>query len=617
MIRKSAWILVPLLALAGCNDSDSNTVTASDDNIDDITGKPLTVNILHINDHHSQLDAASQSLMIAGQETEFEAGGFPRVVAKMAEREAALDNVLKLHAGDAITGTLYFTSFEGQADADLMNQVCFDAFALGNHEFDRGDAGLKSFLDMLAGGSCATPVLAANVKPQVGTPLAPVAEDDYIKPYTIRELDGEQVGIIGIDIANKTRNSSSPLTTTRFLDETATAQAMIDELEAQGINKIVLLTHFQYSNDVELAGKLSGVDVIIGGDSHTLLGDFDSYGLSSSGAYPTVVTNADGDRTCIAHAWQYARVVGELNVAFNAEGTVESCGGVPHLLLGDTIIREDASETEYTPAGTERDAILAAIAADPQLSLTANDPVAANTLANYTTQLDEFRNVVVGTATEDLCLARIPGRAYGDASCLGEDPLRGGDIPNLVAQAFLFQSKDADVAIQNAGGVRIDLFAGDITIGDAYTLLPFANTLTNLTMSGAEIRQVLNEAVDYAHSDSSGAYPYAAGLRWTVDMNLPAGERLFGIEVKERNSTEWRALSDSDVLNVVSNSFTAGGRDGYVTFGAVSDDGRAVDTFLDYAQSFVDYVMEVGSLSKPALEDFSTQSYTPVITPVL
>ncbi|NEU35921.1 bifunctional metallophosphatase/5'-nucleotidase, partial [bacterium LRH843] len=81
--------------------------------------------------------------------TEFSAGGFPRVAAKIAEREAALDNVLKLHAGDAITGTLYFTSFEGEADAQLMNQVCFDAFALGNHEFDRGDAGLKSFLDML------------------------------------------------------------------------------------------------------------------------------------------------------------------------------------------------------------------------------------------------------------------------------------------------------------------------------------------------------------------------------------------------------------------------------------------------------------------------------------
>jgi 5'-nucleotidase len=70
-------------------------------------------------------------------------------------------------------------------------------------------------------------------------------------------------------------------------------------------------------------------------------------------------------------------------------------------------------------------------------------------------------------------------------------------------------------------------------------------------------------------------------------------------------------LADTDQFNVVTNSFTAGGRDGYVTFGAVSRDGRAVDTYLDYAQSFVDYVKEQGSISKPAAEDYSTQSYTP------
>ena len=149
--------------------------------------------------------------------------------------------------------------------------------------------------------------------------------------------------------------------------------------------------------------------------------------------------------------------------------------------------------------------------------------------------------------------------------------------PNLVAQAFLYQSKEADVAIQNAGGVRVDVPAGNITIGDAYIVLPFANTLVNLTMTGAEIRTVLNEAVDFAHNPngSSGAYPYAAGLRWKVDMNRAAGNRLYDIEVNPRGAGEWRALQDTDSLQVVSNSFTAGGRDGYVTFGSVSDDGRA------------------------------------------
>lgn len=603
MIRKSAWALLPFIALVGCDSDDNNDTSAG----------PLSLNILHINDHHSHLEAESQTLTIAGQESEFSAGGFPRVAAKIAEREMSLDNVLKLHAGDAITGTLYFTAYEGEADADLMNLVCFDAFALGNHEFDRGDEGLKKFLDFLANDSCQTPVLAANVVPEVGTPLAPNAVDDYIKPYVVKDVGGQQVGIIGIDIANKTQNSSSPLSTTRFLDETETAQAAINELEADGVNKIILLTHYQYDNDLVLAEALSGVDVIIGGDSHTLLGDFADFGLTSGGPYPTELTNADGDKVCVAQAWQYSRVVGELNVQWNADGIVESCSGVPHLLLGDEIVREDDSGTEYTPEAAELQAIMDAIAAAPQLSIVAEDATVANALANYTEQLDTFRNEVVGTATEDLCLERIPGQGISNLpSCAGTTGERGGDIANIVAQAFLFLSKNADVSIQNAGGVRTDIEAGDITIGDAYTLLPFANTLVDLTMTGAEIRQVLNEAVTFAHAPdgSTGAYPYAAGLRWDVDMNRADGDQLYNIEVKARDETQWRALTDAETLNVVTNSFTGSGRDGYVTFGTVTDDGRSVDTFLDYAQSFVDYVDEQGTISKPALGDYSTQSYT-------
>lgn len=597
-------ILMSSLALVACNDSDSDDDETSSD-------APLTLNILHINDHHSNLEASEQTLDIGGAETTFALGGFPRVAAKIAERESALENVLKLHAGDAITGTLYFSSFEGVADAELMNLVCFDAFALGNHEFDRGDAGLKLFLDELARGNCDTPVLAANVKPEVGTPLAPSAQDDYIQPYIVREIDGARVGIIGIDIANKTRNSSSPLATTEFLDEQETAQAMIDELAEDGVNKIILLTHYQYQNDLELAASLSGVDVIIGGDSHSLLGDFSAYGLESSGPYPTMATNADGDQVCVAQAWQYSQVVGELNVEWNEAGVVQGCEGVPHLLLDEPITREQGDD-DVELTGADRDAVLAAIDADTQLSLTAPDATVEAALQTYTDQLEEFANEVIGTATEDLCLARIPGEAYGDSTCDGEDPNRGSDIANVVAQAFLYMSKEADVSIQNGGGVRTDIFAGDITIGDAYTLLPFGNTLTNLDMTGAEIRAVLNEAVDYAHSDSTGAYPYAAGLRWYVDMSRAAGDRLYDIQYRVRNEGAWMPLEDDTQLKVVSNSFTAEGRDGYVTFGTVSEDGRAEDTFLDYAQSFVDYMLEVGTISKPATDEYSTQNYTPV-----
>ena len=104
-------------------------------------GAPLDLSILHINDHHSHLDAETTALTLkdatgASRSVTVELGGFPRVAAAIEQLAAGKANVLKLHAGDAITGDLYFTQSEGQADAVLMNTVCFDAFTLGNHEFD-------------------------------------------------------------------------------------------------------------------------------------------------------------------------------------------------------------------------------------------------------------------------------------------------------------------------------------------------------------------------------------------------------------------------------------------------------------------------------------------------
>jgi 5'-nucleotidase len=111
------------------------------------------------------------------------------VTAKIKELESLLDNVAKIHAGDAITGTLFYTLFQGEADADLMNTACFDVFALGNHEFDDGDATLVKFLDVLGSDqACDTTTIAANVIPAVGTPLAPVTANDYIQPYVIKEF---------------------------------------------------------------------------------------------------------------------------------------------------------------------------------------------------------------------------------------------------------------------------------------------------------------------------------------------------------------------------------------------------------------------------------------------
>ncbi len=593
------------LATFGCSDPDDGEQNDP---------KPLTLRIVHINDHHSHLNPGSVGLMLGGAETDVELGGFTRVVTKFAELTAGADHVLKLHAGDAITGDLYYTLFKGAADAALMNEVCFDAFALGNHEFDDGDAGLKYFLDELRSGSCQTDVLAANVVPEVGvSPLAPQSETDSFQPYVIREFEGEQVGLIGIDIASKTKASSNPDPTTAFLDETETAQHYIDELTAQGVNKIVLMTHYQYRNDLELAAALDGVDVIVGGDSHTLLGNvFTNYGLNPGGEYPTEVTDKSGNPVCIVQAWQYSNVVGELNLEFDADGVVRTCEGTPHLLLGDVFTRADEMGEGVEVVGEARDAIVAEIEAAPELSVVTPDPDAEAVLANYADQVDALSHEVIGTAEVDLCLDRVPGQGYSEICALEDTYTHGSDITNLVARAFLEMSNTSDISIQNAGGVRVDVPAGDITIGTAYTLLPFANTLIEIDMSGAEVVAVLEDAYAFTSEGSTGAFPYAAGLRWHLDASKPYGERFSQVEVNPRATGSWQPLEAAARYRVVTNDFIGGGKDGYTTFGQVAEANK-VDTFLDYAQSFVDYVKreqaQGRAITKLPLEHYSTQSF--------
>mgnify|MGYP001414111792 CR=1 FL=1 len=568
--------------------------------------------IVHINDHHSHLKPDGRmSLNLGGKSTRVKSGGMPSVVAKIKGLQNKSPNLLKLHAGDAVSGSLFFTLFKGEADAALMNEICFDAFALGNHEFNEGDAGLAKFLDFLKTDKCNTPVLAANIKPEVGvSALTPNSETDYFQPYTVMQIDGMKIGIVGIDIVRKTKLSSSPDETTIFLDEAETAQRMVDELKQTGINHIILLTHYGYQNEMELASKIDGVDVIIGGDSHTLLGDFDALGLNSSGPYPTVVRGVGGNTVCVATAWQYSQIVGELDISFNDKGEVQSCRGVPHLMLADSFKRKNADGERVEVGGAAREAIYAQIKADPKLSIVKEDADAAALLASFNVQVEEMRSVKIGDVTENLCLSRIPGDKRSKI-CSPEDTARNGsDISMLVAHAFREMAKASDIAIQNGGGVRTDIAKGTLTMGDAYKLLPFANTLVEMDMTGAEIKTVLEEAVDYAlqPDGSTGAYPYAAGLRWHIEVVAPLGQRLRQMEFKGRNDRSWAPLDMDKTYRLVTNNYIAAGRDGYLTFKTVRNGGRFTDTYLDYTQSFVDYVQERGSVGRLPSSEYSTQA---------
>lgn len=167
----------------------------------------FNLTVLHVNDHHSHLTEADfdldvSSLDVNATEVEINYGGFPRLVSLLNSYTEG--NVLKLHAGDALVGTPLYSIYKGSVDAALMRTLCFDAFCLGNHEFDDGDANLATFLtELTEEDSCSTAVLAANVVPGPDSPLAPLKEDGVIQDFTIVEMEGEQIGIVGINIRNK------------------------------------------------------------------------------------------------------------------------------------------------------------------------------------------------------------------------------------------------------------------------------------------------------------------------------------------------------------------------------------------------------------------------------
>lgn len=596
------------LALGGCLGAKDSGSSAS---------SPLDLTILHINDHHSHLDAETTTLNLkdaagATQKVTVDLGGFPRVAQAIKELSAAGGNVLKLHGGDAITGDLYFTQSEGAADAAVMNTVCFDALTIGNHEFDSGDAGLVKFIDFLqADKTCNTPILSANLNP------AGAALKQRVQAYTVIQRGGQNIGVVGITAAYKTMHASRPDSGTTLSDEVATAQATIDTLKTKGINKIILMTHQGYDVDTAMAAKLDGVDVIVGGDSHTLLGpdSMKSFGLTPAGAYPTQLTDKNGKKVCIVQAWQYNYAVGELKVSFDANGDVTTCAGAPHVLVGDAykIGAVAASSADATAFRAGIDASAGVI------RTTAAATATASVLTPYKAAKDAMGLQVVGKAADNLCLRRVPGTkrdttrsALGDVCNKDANVIaHGGDIQQLVAEAFLAQGKRygvADIALQNGGGVRTDIKAGDITVGAVYGLLPFKNLLVRMTLSGAEIKSALEEGVDSViKGTGTGAYPYTAGLRFNVDMNQPMGSRVSNLQFRQPDRS-WGVFDMNRNYSVITNNFTSAGGDNYNTFKAVPA-SRQENTYLDYADAFLQYVKDTGALSKLSPSDYSTQSY--------
>jgi len=291
----------------------------------------FTLTVAHINDTHSHIDPGELSLRVGSQTIKAEVGGYGRLKSIIDGMRRDPNPLLLLHAGDAVQGTPYFTFFDGSLDFELLKTLGVDAMVLGNHEFDRGIAPLSGWQKRSK-----FPWLGANID---------VSQEPALKgrvlPFIIKEIAGEQVGIIGV-----TTEAVAQLTldvgNTKFLDPREAVQTCVSQLTARGVHTIIVLSHLGYHRDIALATHVSGIDLIVGGHSHTLLereGEFSSLGLRTQGRYPTEVLAPDGKKVLIVQAWQWGQALGAIKMTFNAAGDIIAYRARVILPVGDTFRR--------------------------------------------------------------------------------------------------------------------------------------------------------------------------------------------------------------------------------------------------------------------------------------
>ncbi|RWX66328.1 LysM peptidoglycan-binding domain-containing protein [Mesorhizobium sp. M4B.F.Ca.ET.089.01.1.1] len=470
-----------------------------------------TLNILHFNDWHSRIEGNNkyESTCSAEEETKGECiGGAGRLVTAIAQERKKLEgqNVLLLNAGDSFQGSLFYITYKGAAEEEFLNQIKPDAVTLGNHEFDDGETALVPYLD-----KAKFPVVSANV----------VANDKSgaagkIKPSIVLEVGGQKIGIVGA-VTNDTPELASPGPNIAIEDDVKSITAEVEKLKAQGVNKIIAVTHIGYNRERDVIAKIPGIDVVVGGHSHTLLSNTDP---KAAGPYPTMVDNPDGSKVPVVQAASYSKYLGEFKVVFDDNGVVKEASGDPIFL-----------DKSITP-----------------------DPAVLARIKELGAPIEELKNKEVAETTKPIDGSRDNCRA------------RECEMGNLVSDAILDRVKGqgVEIVISNGGGLRASIDQGTVTMGEVLTVLPFQNTLATFQISGKDLVAGLESGLSQIE-DGAGRFPQVAGLKYSVDKSVaPNAGRVKSVEVMEGGA--WAPINPDKDYMVATNNYVRQGGDGYKVF---------------------------------------------------
>jgi 5'-nucleotidase len=532
-----------------------------------------SVEILHHSDGESQLIDAGSGLE--------DFGGIARFATVVADlRTAAADagraSILLTSGDNFLAGPEFNASLNNGTpyyDAIGLDLIGYDAFILGNHDFDFGPQVLANFITSFS--ATQPPFLSANLDVSGEPALESLRVAGRIAPSTVVTAGGEQIGIIGATTPSLPFISSPGAV---VVDEAVAeaVQAEIDALRGAGVERIIVVSHLQgIGEEIALAGVITGADVIVAGGGGELLanpGDVLVPGDEAFDVYPIEVLDPDGRTVYIVGTSGDYNYVGRLAVTFDAAGEITAVDGT--------------SGPVRVAGGAQPDAVKP----DPAVQAQVVDPVAA---------------AIKGLATNVIADNQVPLNAV-------REDIRGRETNygNLIADAFIWQANQlagefnlptVNAAISNGGGIRNDSIVevGDYTELDTFDALPFGNFLSVLEDLPAEtLLAVLENCVSRINvpegfpTGGTGRYGQTGGLliQWNEDVDPGAG-RIRSVRLADGTPIvlDGVVVDNPPVINLVTVDFLARGGDEYPF-----NDFPFTNVGVSYQQALANFVAGAG-----------------------
>jgi 5'-nucleotidase len=449
----------------------------------------LVLTILHTNDLH----AHDEPFIEHGQDI----GGMPRIGHLIRTIRKNTPNVLVIDAGDIFQGTPFFKFYHGAVEVALLNMVGYDIYTPGNHEFDDGPENLAKQLQ-----AAKFDIISANMDASGVPELARL-----IKPAVVKTIEGRKVGFVGAICPDLEQVS---LTTGKVRVKESgdnwikPIKQEVDKLKAEGISRIILVTHVGVERDKQLAESIPEVDAIIGGHSHTRLDK------------PIIVKHEDGTETVIVQTGCYGRTLGKLKLAFDQQGHVIPEDVEEHLInIGDRIY-QDSDITTY--------------------------------LAEKEGPVRELRSKSVGVALGDF---------ENRFSLYPWDSPLGDLICDALADAGT--AYGANISFENRGGIRGRIEKGPINMETVEDILPFENHVTFATIPGKTLLKVLEHSTS---RNLGGPFFDVHGLKLAYDSTKPPGSRVvYAMAQDERG--RWHDIDPESRYKIAVNDYSFNSGEGY------------------------------------------------------